>query len=176
QLKQALMEGVDKLPSLDGKVASGGRINALAALQAADRLAPPPPAPPPPPPPAAPVVVQSSTPAPDVAAPVLALSLGRHASIRTLLSRGLRLAVHCSEGCRLSYRVLLDAKTAKRLHRQRTAATRKHTLTKAATDSASLRLPKALRRVRSGKLTVQITAVDGAGNAVSRTLTVALRK
>jgi subtilisin family serine protease len=173
QLKQALMQGVDKLPQLDGKVASGGRIDALSALQASDAIASPPPPPPPPP---APIAVQSSVPARDTAAPLLVLNLGRKARIKTLLSRGLKVAVHCSEGCRLTYRLLVDAKTAKRLHIRRTAATRRHTLTRAATDSASLKLPKALRRVRSAQLTLEVTAVDSAGNAVTRKVTVALRR
>ena len=35
QLKSAILEGVDTLPQLDGKVATGGRLNAYKALQAA---------------------------------------------------------------------------------------------------------------------------------------------
>jgi hypothetical protein len=176
QLKQALMEGVDKLPQLDGKVVSGGRIDALKALQAADAVPPPPPPPPPAAPAPPPVVARSATAPRDTLAPVLVLDLARRATIKGLLKSGLRVAAHCSEGCRLTYRVLLDATTAKRLHVRRTAATRKHALKRAATDHADLKLPKALRRARSAKLTVEVRAVDAAGNAVTHRVTVALRR
>jgi subtilisin family serine protease len=176
QLKQALLDGVDKIPSLDGKVVSGGRIDALKALQAADAVPPPPPPPPPAAPAPPPVVARSATAPRDTLAPVLVLDLARRATIKGLLKSGLRVAAHCSEGCRLTYRVLLDATTAKRLHVRRTAATRKHALKRAATDHADLKLPKALRRARSAKLTVEVRAVDAAGNAVTHRVTVALRR
>jgi subtilisin family serine protease len=176
QLKQALIDGVDKIPALDGKIVSGGRIDALKALQAADAVPPPPPPPPPAAPAPPPVVTQSSNIARDTAAPVLVLDLARRATIRGILKSGLRVAAHCSEGCTLTYRVLLDAKTAKRLHVKRTAATRKHSLKRAATDHADLKLPKALRRARSANLTVEVKAVDASGNAVTHTVTIALRR
>lgn len=39
QIKQAILEGVDPVPSLAGRVLTGGRLNALGALRAADRIA-----------------------------------------------------------------------------------------------------------------------------------------
>jgi subtilisin family serine protease len=174
QLKQALIDGVDQIPSLAGKVVSGGRIDALKALQAADAVPPPPPPPPPVVPAPPPVLAQSAAVPKDTFAPVLVLDLARRATVKGLVKSGLRVAAHCSERCTLTYRVLLDAKTAKRLHLKRTAATRRHLLKRAATDHADLKLPKALRRARSGKLTVEVKAVDAAGNAVTHKVTVAL--
>jgi hypothetical protein len=123
-----------------------------------------------------PVVVQSATVPRDTTAPALVLDLARRATIRGILKSGLRVAAHCSEGCKLTYRVLLDAKTAKRLHIRRTAAKRTRSLKRAATDHADLKLPKALRRARSAKLILEVKAVDAAGNAVTHTVTITLRR
>ena len=41
QLRQAVFEGVDRIPSMNGKVFTGGRVNAFGSLQAIERIVPP---------------------------------------------------------------------------------------------------------------------------------------
>jgi thermitase len=67
QVKKAILDGTDRVPSLDHKTVSGGRLNAAGALAAADRILNPPPVTP-----AGSgtsTVVAKPTPAPAVAAP-----------------------------------------------------------------------------------------------------------
>ncbi|HEY3021107.1 MAG TPA: S8 family peptidase [Solirubrobacteraceae bacterium] len=188
QLRQVLLQGVDKKDSLSGKVASGGRLNALGTLTAADAIArpPAPPAPtppPPPPPPPAPVTTTTtpapsiSTPAPDRVAPRLELTIPTRARTASALRRGLRAVARCSEACTLSLRLVLDARTARRLHLRRTLAlTTPRGLAVGATNTQVLRLPRALARVRAARLTLRVHATDAAGNVTARTVAITLKR
>src|SRR5439155_1449133 len=130
QLRQALLQGVDHKDSLAGEVASGGRLNALGALTAADAIArPPAPAAPPAPPPPAPAPAPAATapatptiftPAPDRVAPQLTLTFPAKARLSSAVRRGLRALTGCNEACTLSFRLMLDARSARRLHVRRT--------------------------------------------------------
>ncbi|HEY3186687.1 MAG TPA: S8 family peptidase [Solirubrobacteraceae bacterium] len=197
QLRQALIQGVDKKASLTGKVASGGRLNALGALTAADAIArppappaptAPPPAPPaPPPPPAAsrptaqPATAAPSAPsisprAPDHVAPELVLSLPASARMRAAVRRGLHVAARADEACTLSFRLLLDSRTARRLHVRRTLALDTSTAQAGAARTLELRVPRALTRVRTARLTLRVRATDAAGNVATRAVTIMLRR
>jgi thermitase len=95
QVKGAILTNVDQLPSLAGKVGTGGRLNACKALAGCGGSAPPPPPPPPPPPapppPAPPPPPPPPTPPPTCAVPKVT---GRTlAAARTALA-----AAHCSLG------------------------------------------------------------------------------
>ncbi len=41
EIRQAILEGVDRIPSMNGKVFTGGRLNARGALEAIERIKPP---------------------------------------------------------------------------------------------------------------------------------------
>ena len=106
----------------------------------------------------------------DVAAPALTLTLSR----RLRAGRALRVGTRCSEACSLTYAIVLDTRSARRLHVRRTAARRTLKLTKASTQTLTLRLPRALRKLKSGRLTVRVAAVDAAGNRTTKTVSVRL--
>ena len=100
------------------------------------------------------------------------------ASLRTALSRGLRIGVHCSEGCTLSYSLVLDAATARRYHARRTVAGATAVLHGAATKARTLRLslPRKARSALRLVLTLRVRARDAAGNTVTRSATITLRR
>jgi subtilisin family serine protease len=175
QLRQSIVDGVDKVAGLSGKVVTGGRLNAAGALAASDRIVSPPPPPPPPPPS---VVAASAATAPDRTAPTLRLDVRHRGSLRTAIRRGLRVLAHCSEGCTLSYSLLLDTSSAHRYHSRRTIATDSGALRAAATDHGvlHLRLPRKARRAHSLRLTLRVRARDAAGNRVTRTVAILLRR
>jgi subtilisin family serine protease len=183
QLRQALLQGVDAKASLTGKVATGGRLSAAGALAAADAIvpraepaAPPAPAPAPPPAAAPAPVAPSETRAPDRTAPRLALTVRRRARLGPAVRRGLRARARCSEPCTLSYVLRLDARTARRLGLQRTVARATRRVAVAGSATTTLRLPRALRRVRVARLTLRVRATDVAGNTATRTATIVLRR
>ncbi len=116
----------------------------------------------------------------DTAPPSLVLEPGTK-KLKDALAHGVKLKLSCSEACTLGVALTLDFKTAHGLH---IAAAKKPVKVGAA--HASLAAPgrttvkialskkakRALRHRKSLKLTAQVTATDGAGNAVvtSRTL------
>ncbi|MCW3028606.1 MAG: peptidase and in kexin sedolisin, partial [Solirubrobacterales bacterium] len=61
QLKADILNNVDPLPSLAGKVRTGGRLDVCKALPGCEPAPPPPPSPPPPPPPPPPPTIQPSS-------------------------------------------------------------------------------------------------------------------
>ena len=186
QLRQALLQGVDHKDSLAGEVASGGRLNALGALTAADAIArPPAPAAPPAPPPPAPAPAPAATapatptiftPAPDRVAPQLTLTFPAKARLSSAVRRGLRALTGCNEACTLSFRLMLDARSARRLHVRRTLARETTALRGGAPDTLALRVPKAVARLGAVRLTLRVRATDVAGNVTQRTAALALRR
>ena len=205
QLRDALLTSVDVLPALQPVTVTGGRANAARAVQAAGAAetgapastgstgatgpagpAPsttvsPPPAPPPAPAPVVtlpPPVAPPVTVAVDRNAPGLVLSTPRVQRVRTLRARGLRATVSCSEACRLSAGLTLDAATARKLGlRSRRIAFKTATTTRAGRRVVVLRLTAAARTRlrRSARATLQVTARDAAGNSRTRSLRVSLR-
>ena len=101
---------------------------------------------------------------------MLALTSARR-RIATALSRGLRVGATCSEACSLTYTVRLGSTVVGR-------ATGR--LTRAGTNRLTLRLNRRYRarlaRRRSVRLVLRVRAVDAAGNAVTRSSTLNLRR
>jgi hypothetical protein len=125
--------------------------------------------------PAAPAAAVASR-AVDRLAPALGLALARRARLGTAVRRGLRASASCSEPCRLSFALVLDARTARRLHLRRTVAGATRRLTAPGTRAVVLRLPRALLRVRAARVVLRVRATDAAGNTSTRTSTVDLRR
>jgi subtilisin family serine protease len=119
-VRAALLAGVDRLPGLTGRVASGGRLNARTALEA---IVPPPPlvaagAPTAPPAPAAAPPVRPR----DTRPPRVSLIAARSQRLAIVRRRGVRARVSCSEACAIpSLSLHLDAPTARRLRRRASA-------------------------------------------------------
>jgi len=106
------------------------------------------------------------------------VSASRAQRLRTLRARGLRAIVRCSEGCRLSVELTLDAATARKLGlRSRRVAFKRVTITRAGRRVVVLRATaKARARLRkSGRATLKVTARDAAGNRRTRSLPISLR-
>jgi subtilisin family serine protease len=178
QVRAALLGGVDVRAAMAGRVATGGRLSAAAALRLSDVLAGrPQPAPPGggPPAPAAPASTVAAG-AVDRRAPALRLTFARRARLGTAVRRGLRASARCSEPCRLSFALLLDARTARRLTLSRTVARATRRLSAPGTRTVLLRLPRALARVRSARVVLRVRASDAAGNARTRVATADLRR
>jgi hypothetical protein len=168
-VKAALLAGVDVRPSLAGLTATGGRLNAYAALIGQQ---PPEPAPPPPPP-----VPPGGPPAsaPDRSPPSIRLRViaGRH--LRALLRRGIRATVACSEACMVRAQALIGRRSPRRgelVARTLTIAGRSSVqLAASGKRVLTVRLrPRAKRRLvraRRPMLRLKVTASDAAGNTRS---------
>ena len=125
--------------------------------------------------------VRPLTPA-DRTAPRLSLTISRQ-RLGTVLSRGLRVTVTCSEACSLSSALWLDGRLARRLGLSRKARAVIVGRATARVSAAGRRLVvlrfsatarRRLAGLRSLRLTVKHTARDRAGNprTVSRAVTV----
>ncbi len=207
QLRAVLLGSVDRPPALACRVATSGRLDAAQAVRAAAGVAAGAPAPgvaepcpaggpaasaaPAAAAPAAPDPAPAATPAPAPApAPAtvltgaprpLGLTLTAPRAIRaaTLRGGGLPLHVGCTEACRLTVALTLDARTAGRLGLSaRRVSTTTARLTRAGRRTLALRLRAApgARLRGSGHLTLRVTATDAASRSRSRTQAVALRR
>ncbi len=210
QLRQALLVSAEPRPGLAGRVTTGGRLDlprALTALDLGDQAAaqfqsqagatepaptgstqsqPAPaegsPAPTPAPAPAPPLATAAHPTVPaDRSAPLLAVSGSLAHSLSTLWARrSMRVKVRCSEACRLSVVLRLDAATARRLGVSRIISRASASRSSAGTATLTLRLSTKtrarLRRVRSLRLTVATTAVDTVGNRGADALRLTLRR
>jgi subtilisin family serine protease len=179
-LRQALLSSVDVKPSLAGKVATGGRLNAFKALgaTASGSAAVPPPVAPPAPQPTA------TTPAADRMAPVLRFALVRGQRLRSVIRSGLRVRLSCNEACSLRTDLLLSQRSGAHLGLRASARylrlwRNRVSMSRARTVSIRLRLSsvvkRALRRTRSLRVKVQVRGVDRKGNARSLSRSVRLR-
>ncbi len=151
-----------------------------------DTSAPSSPAPAPPgetsapssPAPAPPGVAKTAAAAVDRTTPGLAVLVVRTLRSRTLRASGLRATVTCSEACRLSASLTLDATTARKLGlRSRRIAFTSVTVARAGRRVIVLR-PTAKVRARlrgSGRATLLVTARDAAGGSRTRSQQVTLR-
>jgi thermitase len=166
-LRAALLSSAHPVPALAGRVATGGRLDAAAALSVA-------PAPPEPPavPPAAPVsaIVEpgSAASAADNTAPGVSLRIDR-GTVRTVRARGLRLALGTSEACRASVDVRVGVRTARRLHLSSRTIGRASVRLSAAgrrvvTVRVSTRVARALRAASRLRVVARAVAVDASGN------------
>jgi subtilisin family serine protease len=174
-LRGALLSGVDLVPALAGRVATGGRLDAAGALggPAATGLQSPPAASPPPAqstPQTAPVEPSVPAAAPDRLAPGVSVRIERR-RLGSVLRRGLRVTLRCSEACRATAAARVDARTARRLGLGRRAATiarAESRLTRAGRRALSIPLSARARRALRGasrvRVTVTAVAVDPSGN------------
>jgi subtilisin family serine protease len=172
-VKQALLAGVDPVPSLAGRTVTGGRLNVYAALVGR----PPPPAAPPPAPAAPPAAA-----APDRTPPGIVVHLVPRQRLRTLLRRGIRASVRCSEGCSVRALALVGRAIGRRgaVHTIALGG-RDATALSSGTRRLSIRLTwsakRYLKRARRPALQLRITARDAAGNtrATARRIRIAGR-
>ena len=122
-------------------------------------------------------------PARDTRAPKLRTGVARRQDLTAVRRRGLRATVRCSEACRVSARLIMDRRTARRLRLGRRAvlvgqasgrrtAVRSHALRVRLTPRAG----RAVRRARSLRLTLRITATDAAGNRATQAVRVSIRR
>jgi subtilisin family serine protease len=121
----------------------------------------------------------------DRTAPGLDLALRGRPVLRTVLARGLRLPVRCSERCTVRVALTVDARTAKRYRLSERAvkvrvATGRATVAKGATRSVNVRFTakakRALRGAARVRAAVRVTATDAAGNARTRARTLTLSR
>jgi subtilisin family serine protease len=161
-VRGALLGTVAKVPALAGVLASGGRLDAAAALAAVPAPAPP----------AAPAPAPAAAQPPGAATGRSALSLALHirgARLRVVRGHGLRVALTVSEACRVSVVLKVGPRRQKRLHlRSRVlgrAGVRLHAAGKrSVTVHLSARAARALRRVSRLHVTVLAIATDAAGH------------
>lgn len=155
-VRSAIIAGVDPKPGLAGKTATGGRLNAFRAVSAVGGGGSQPP------PSGGRAAVPQAT--PDRIAPLLAMHVGGH-DLRTVLRRGLRLRIHCSEACGLHARLLLQKATVARYV---VVGSGRAKASKPAWLVLRLRLTRrgrrALRRHPRVLTRVRLRAVDRSGN------------
>jgi subtilisin family serine protease len=170
-VRAALLGGVDRVSSLAGRTVTGGRLNAYAVLfgHAPAAAAPPPPTPP-----------QAA--APDRTPPRLVVRAPARVRLRTLLRRGIRVTVDCSEGCSVRAKALI-ARVARRGARAAplTVAGRQ-TARLASSGRRVLRIrlraaaKRRLARARRPRLQLSVSARDAARNARVVTRRIAVRR
>ena len=174
-LRAALLGGVDPLPSLSGRVASGGRLDVRRSLElAAPSAGAVAPAPPPAPAPArapAPAPAAAAPPPADRRAPRLSLRVRRKLSLRRVLRRGLPLTVSCSAPCSVRLRLLIGPRQARRAHlarRARMVSIGTLALGDTARRKVRLRVTRRARvrlsRLGSAKVMLRARGEDPAGN------------
>jgi thermitase len=167
-LRTALLSSTDPVPALAGRVATGGRLDVAAALAVpAPPAEPPAPAQPPAPTPAV-AEPASAASAADHTAPGVSLRIDRR-TLRTVRTRGLRLALGASEACRTRIEVRVDGRSARRLHlSSRTIGRASVRLTRAGKRAVTLRVSsrvaRALRAATRLRVVARAVAVDAAGN------------
>jgi large repetitive protein len=174
-VKGALLAGVDLLPSLAGRTVTGGRLNVYTTLAGRPPAGvTPAPSAPPAPPPAA----------PDRTPPQIVVQVTRRQRLRTVLRRGVRVIVGCSEGCSVRAQALIGHRAARR------GGLIESTLTLAGGDSARLsasgrrvlriRLRRSAKRrlirARRPLLRLRITASDAAGNTRATTRRIRVKR
>ena len=115
-------------------------------------------------------------PAPPIAKQPLTLTVvsGRTPKLASLLKNGVTLTVRCSASCRTTVVASVDKTTMKKLHLRSRTVGRGIGFGAAVRVRLSSDARRALKRVKSVRLTLTITAVgsDGLGAAASRTLVV----
>jgi subtilisin family serine protease len=164
-LKRAILESVDTLPGLAGKVATGGRLNVAGALGAigaiagsAAAVAPPPPPPLPP--------VDTTRPG------VRILSAGPSRDLRRLSGAGMKTKIRCSEACSMAVELIATSGSDRLIiGRKRTSFSKASAKT---LTVSLLRSQKSLiRRTSSLRGRLVVRATDHAGNL--RTVTKTFR-
>jgi subtilisin family serine protease len=166
EARGALLAGVDPLASLSGATVTGGRLNAHATLIGRPP-SPSPPAPPPAPQPGSP----PSAPASDRIPPGIRIQVPGRLRLRTVLRRGIRANVLCSETCRVRARALIRRLSSRRSGPVASALVAGRDSTSVAASGRRrlvirLRTPakRRLARARGARLELRVSATDLAGN------------
>ena len=174
-IRADLIGGADAKPAFAGTTVSGGRLNAARSLRlaAVHQRAPATPAAPGPPPARS---VKKPTPV------RVSLKLLSKRQLRSLMKRGLKVRTGCSERCRMTVRISLDRRTARRLklaQSSRTIGLGKAVVTgrsKTVTVRLTKRGKRLLARVRSARLVIEASAVNVAGTGNHRVLSASFRR
>jgi hypothetical protein len=120
-------------------------------------------------------------PVPDKLAPTIALAIAK-TKLKALLAKGLPVTVSCSEACKFVLSLVVDSKTAKKLHLSRVATVGRAsgTLTTAGKKKVVVKLTKkAKKKVAKAKkivITVKTTATDAAGNRGTKSKKVTIKR
>ena len=175
EIRSDLIGGADAKPAFAGITVSGGRLNAARSLRlaAAHQRAP----------------GAVAAPAPAPARPVkkrtpvrVSLKLLSKKQLRTLLKRGLKVRTGCSERCRMTVKISLDRRTARRLklaQSSRTIGLGKAVVTgrsKTVTVRLTKRGKRLLARARNARLVIEASAVDVGGTGNRRVLSASFRR
>lgn len=124
---------------------------------------------------------KAAPPVPDKVAPALAIVIAK-TKLKSLLAKGLPVTVSCSEACKFVLSLIVDSKTAKKLHLSRVATVGRAsgTLTTAGKKKVVVKLTKkAKKRIAKAKkivITVKTTATDAAGNRASKSKKVTIKR
>lgn len=131
-------------------------------------------------------VVAVAPPAVDRSPPKVSMTLPRRPSLRSVLARGLRIRVVCSEACaikaelqisRAAARLIgLSTRGSKMVVVGRGAVALRPAGRRAITVRFTAKARKALRRLRQPRLTLRLTATDAVGNRKTLTTTVKPRR
>jgi hypothetical protein len=96
--------------------------------------------------------------------------------LRALIAKGLRLRASCSRSCRITVRLLISAKDAKRLHLKRTIATAKGRSASGLRLRLSRKAVRGLARSKSVRVTVAASALTSDGLRATRTKSVTIKR
>jgi subtilisin family serine protease len=174
-IRSALLQGVDPRPAFAGRTVTGGRLNALRALEVATGVTVPPENPPPggsPGPPAPGAPAPGPTTQSDRVPPGLTVRVARRQRLRKLLRRGLRVRLRSSEDCSVRLRLRVGRRVVA-------------TIRPAPLDDASSSLlvadirPRARARLRARvptRATLVVVATDDFGNRRSVTVRLRIRR
>jgi hypothetical protein len=116
----------------------------------------------------------------DLQAPVLRVLVRAGLRLRRVLAGGLRSRVRCSEACRVTSVLILNARTARRLGLSRIVGRGSARLAAAGSRTLITRFTRRsrarLRRLRRVRLTLRLTGVDDAGNRRTVSRRIAVRR
>lgn len=175
EMRAALLDGVDALGSLSGRVVSGGRLDSRRSLE----IAAPGTIPDPAPPALAPLPGPAPTPpAQPLPAPVterlpgqVSLHAKRRQRLGRVLARGLPARVSCTEPCAIRLRVLLGPREARKARLSRDSRTVAigtldvpRTLSRDVTVPLTRRARAQLARLGPTAVTLHARDADSAGN------------
>lgn len=116
----------------------------------------------------------------DTAAPALTLAVKARQKLLPALRKGLRATAGCSEACAIQAKLLIAKKLAKRLKLPRVVGKATKNLAVAGSTNMVVKFTakakRKLAKLRSVRLTLQLTATDPAGNAALARKAVTLRR
>jgi hypothetical protein len=119
----------------------------------------------------------------DHTAPTVSITTPKQPSLRSIIARGLRISVACSEPCMIKAELALSRAIARSLGLPTPGSRNTVVIGRGAgalhasgrasiTVKLTAKARRALRRLRQGRLTLRITATDAAGNAKRMTATI----